>query len=112
VARFQVPDTPVGVQFAWVLDQINGSARAVSEEEIAAHFSPEFLAQVPPPDLIAVLLDLAEAGPYTLTEFTADARPGAAAVLAAPAGRLTVEMAVARDPPHGITLLLFQPVPG
>ncbi len=48
-----IPATPVGDQLAWLLAQLNGGAATLTEEELAAHITPEFLAAFPVP-----LLDL------------------------------------------------------
>ena len=69
-AAAEVPATPVGKQVTWALAQLN-SSRGLSEEDVAAHFSPEFLAAViPAPDLVALFAQTAaERGPFTFTGF-------------------------------------------
>jgi pimeloyl-ACP methyl ester carboxylesterase len=69
-AAADVPATPVGKQVTWALAQLN-SSRGLSKEDVAAHFSPEFLAAViPAPDLVALFAQTAaERGPFTFTGF-------------------------------------------
>jgi hypothetical protein len=57
-------DSPALRALDWVLGALNGAT--LTEAEVAARFAPAFLQQVPPAQLIAVLGQLASAGPYTL----------------------------------------------
>jgi len=66
-----IPATPVGEQVTWALAQLNGGAAGLSEADVSARFSPEFLAVVmPAPGLLAALRQTAaERGPFTFTGF-------------------------------------------
>jgi pimeloyl-ACP methyl ester carboxylesterase len=70
-AAAEIPATPVGEQVAWVLAQLNGDAVSLTEADVNARFSPEFLAVVmPAPDLVASLeRTAAERGPFTFAGF-------------------------------------------
>ncbi len=50
-----VPDSPAGRQLAWVMDAIVAHHGTVDKKDIAQHFGPRFLAQVPADQLIAIL---------------------------------------------------------
>jgi hypothetical protein len=58
-----VPDTPVGRQLQWLLQVMGGAPLATPT--IDAHFAPSFLAQVDPPKLNDVLVQLAGGGSPT-----------------------------------------------
>jgi pimeloyl-ACP methyl ester carboxylesterase len=49
-AKAILPDTPVGRQLRWVLAQLAGEAATLTEAEVRAHFSTEFLTVVMPPE--------------------------------------------------------------
>jgi pimeloyl-ACP methyl ester carboxylesterase len=66
-----LPATPMGRQLQWVLAQLAGEATTLTEAEVRAHVSAEFLTVVWPP---AVVIDLfrqyvAERGPFTFVGF-------------------------------------------
>lgn len=52
-------DTPHGAQLAWALDIINERGGDVSEEEIAAHFTPKYLEWLPAPKIRAAFESIA-----------------------------------------------------
>jgi hypothetical protein len=55
-ASAEIPSTPVGKQVTWALAQLNGEGVGLSQADIAAHFSPEFLTVwMPPRELVASL---------------------------------------------------------
>lgn len=59
--------TPAGRQLAWLLGLLNGPATSITESEVAGHFHVDFVRQIPPPQLAAVLRGVAEAdAPFTL----------------------------------------------
>lgn len=58
-----VPDTTAGRQLAWVFTAMNG---VPTEADVVTHFSPVFLAQVPPPRIIEMASQVALGAPYTL----------------------------------------------
>ena len=43
-----LPDSPVGEQLAWALEQLAGGAATLTESEVAMHYSAEYLTQVAP----------------------------------------------------------------
>jgi pimeloyl-ACP methyl ester carboxylesterase len=49
-AKAILPDSPLGRQLRWVLAQLAGDAATLSEAEVRAHFSAEFLTVVMPPE--------------------------------------------------------------
>jgi hypothetical protein len=108
-----IPATPVGEQLAWVLAQLNGGAATLTEAELAARFTPEFLAGFP-----FTLLDLlretaAQYAPVVVTGFPFPPTPtGAVATVDLATGEpaavyLTVEPAT----PHRITRLDLNEAP-
>jgi beta-lactamase class A len=103
-----VPDSPAGHQLAWVL---GGLASVPAEADATAHFSSDFLAQVPASKLVGVFAQFAQGAPWTLEKVTpADpASPKLLAVVRSAAGpRFNVHLHVAQDGQH-IDGLLFQP---
>jgi pimeloyl-ACP methyl ester carboxylesterase len=119
VETVQIPSTPVGSQLEWVVAQLNGGADTLSEEDVVAHFAPEFLQGFPPQALIEQFRRTsAQAGHVTLTGFSAplssteaiglitSQRPVEGSVRAA--AYLDVEEAA----PHRITYLNLGDLPG
>jgi pimeloyl-ACP methyl ester carboxylesterase len=49
-AKALLPDSPLGRQLRWVLAQMAGEAATLTEAEVRAHFSAEFLTVVMPPE--------------------------------------------------------------
>jgi ORF 12 gene product N-terminal len=49
-AKAILPDSPLGRQLRWVLAQLAGDAATLTEAEVRAHFSAEFLTVVMPPE--------------------------------------------------------------
>lgn len=75
-AAVPLPDSPAGMQLAWVLDHVRPGATMPTEPEIAEHFAPAFLAQVPTAQLIGVLQEIAGAyGPLVVTGFASEPTP-------------------------------------
>ncbi|HET7870528.1 MAG TPA: alpha/beta fold hydrolase [Actinomycetota bacterium] len=71
VETVQIPSTPVGSQLEWVMAQLNGGADTLTEEDVVAHFAPEFLQGFPPQPLIEQFRRTsAQAGHITLTGFS------------------------------------------
>lgn len=70
-AAADIPATPVGTQITWALAQLNGDAAGLTEDAVAAHFTPEFLAVwMPARELLSTLQQTAaERGPFTFTGF-------------------------------------------
>lgn len=71
VETVKIPSTPVGSQLEWVVAQLNGGADTLTEEDVVAHFAPEFLQGFPPQPLIEQFRRTsAQAGHITLTGFS------------------------------------------
>jgi pimeloyl-ACP methyl ester carboxylesterase len=70
-AAAEIRATPVGEQVAWALAQLNGDAVNLTEADVNARFSPEFLAvAMPARDLVASLeRTVVERGPFTFAGF-------------------------------------------
>jgi beta-lactamase class A len=92
-----------------VLDTLNRPGTPLTAAEVRARFSPTFLAQVPADQLIAVLGQMAAAGPFTLTAFMPADDVSAQARIDGPALALSVSLAVEPTAPNRIVGLLFQP---
>jgi uncharacterized protein len=43
-----LPDSPAGRQLGWALDHLGGGAATLTEDEVATHYSADYLAQVAP----------------------------------------------------------------
>jgi pimeloyl-ACP methyl ester carboxylesterase len=70
-ARAILPATPAGRQLRWVLAQLAGEAATLTEAEVRAHFSAEFLAVVlPAAEVVQALRQtIAERGTFTFVGF-------------------------------------------
>src|SRR5215216_5036380 len=55
----EIPDTPVGSQLRWVLEQLDGGATTLDEAELNTRFAPALLAGFPPAQLLRLLRDSA-----------------------------------------------------
>jgi ORF 12 gene product N-terminal len=66
-----LPDSPLGRQLRWVLDQLAGEAASLTEAEVRAHVSAEFLTIVmPAPEVVQALRQtIAERGTFTFVGF-------------------------------------------
>jgi pimeloyl-ACP methyl ester carboxylesterase len=125
-----LPDGPAGTQLAWVLRQLAGAASSLTEAEVVAHYSPDYLTQVAPASKVvadfrqslATLGTLAYQGmafPPRTSQAVALARTGigergAVGVSVDPQGRLeavSVQPAAPTIVPHGRYSGLF-PVAG
>jgi pimeloyl-ACP methyl ester carboxylesterase len=104
-----IPATPVGERLTWLIDQLNGDAAALTEEELTAHFAPEFLANVlPEPVLLDLLRQTAmQYAPVTVTGFPfPPTATGAVALVALASGeRGATYLTIEPSPPHRITRL-------
>jgi len=95
-----VPDTPVGRQLQWLLQAM--AHTPLPSTTIEAHFAPSFLAQVDPPRLDAVLVQLAADGSPTFVGLLpisplADPSDQLEAVVALGSTEVTVSMATDAD---------------
>jgi beta-lactamase class A len=107
----QIPDTPVGEQLAWVLDQLGGDALVLDEQIINDHFAPAFLEQISAADLIDTFEQLAaQLAPLRLTGFAGEPTETEAIARSSggDGGSYLVSVAVEPEPPHRMLTLLFQ----
>jgi pimeloyl-ACP methyl ester carboxylesterase len=82
-AKAILPDSPLGRQLRWVLAQLAGEAATLTEAEVRAHFSAEFLTVVIPPDEVIGALQgtIAEIGTIRFVGFAYPPRARQAAAL-------------------------------
>jgi hypothetical protein len=105
-----VPDTPAGRQLAWVLDAL---AQAPSEGDVAAHFTPKFIAKVPSAKVAALFAEIdARLAPFALDRVELGSRPERleAVVVSAKGARLRIALAVEDGESQRMNLLLLRPV--
>jgi pimeloyl-ACP methyl ester carboxylesterase len=105
-----MPDTPVGNQLTWVLEEFNGGAGDLTEGEVADRFDPLFLVALPAPVLIGLIQDTAaQYGPFVFTGFAySPLDTGAVALVTASGGMAAaITLTVGPDQPHRITRLEF-----
>ena len=112
-SRPPLPDTPVGVQLGWALGLLNGDPTAITAEDLAAHFTADLFAILPPEQLVGVVQQLAALGPFTLQGFTRPPLATQAIALLAGADGVpfVLPIAVETAPPHRITGFNLAPVP-
>ncbi len=96
-----IPDSPVGEQLRWFLTA--AAALPIPEDQIRAHFSAGFLAQVSPAQLNEVLKSLGGLRLESLADVTPTTLSG---MVTTGQGRLQISMAVDGD--GRIAALLFQ----
>jgi pimeloyl-ACP methyl ester carboxylesterase len=115
----QIPATPVGDQLNWVMAQLNGSADALTQTEVEAHFAPVFLEAFPPQPLIELFRQTSEqAGGISLTGFSQPLGPTEAIGLILAqrpvdgTRRAAVSINVEDEVPHRITYLALSDAPG
>lgn len=109
-----IPDTPVGTQLAWLLDQLNGDAATLDATGVRAHFTPQFLATMPAAELVATLRrDAAQRSPVAFTRFVGRRTSTAAIALVTARGgeRAAAYVDVEASPPHRITSLQIDEPP-
>jgi pimeloyl-ACP methyl ester carboxylesterase len=114
-AKAILPAGPLGRQLGWVLAQLGGDAATLTEAEVRAHVSAEFLTVVWPPEL---LIDLfrqyaAERGPFTFVGFAYPprARQAMALVQTATGERGVVPIGVTNRRPALIEFLALDQAP-
>jgi len=66
-----LPAGPLGQQLRWELDQLAGEAATLTEAEVRAHLSADFLTVMLPPEVVVQFFqqNLAERGPFTFIGF-------------------------------------------
>jgi pimeloyl-ACP methyl ester carboxylesterase len=111
-AKAILPDSPLGRQLRWVLAQLAGDAATLTEAEVRAHFSAEFLTVVMPPEEIigAFQEGIAEIGTMRFVGFAYPprARQAAALVQSTSGVRGAVEIGVTAGRPALIEFLQVQ----
>ncbi len=94
IVRFPgAPDTPAGRQLSWVLDGLVTRGGTVTTDELAAHFHPRFLAQVPLEQLAVLFVAVGPQLAGATLESVADAA-ALKAVLRVPTGGIVVSLKV------------------
>jgi pimeloyl-ACP methyl ester carboxylesterase len=109
----ELPATPVGDQLAWLIGVLSGGVRP-TEEDVASHFTPAALAELPPQLVIGLAQQFAGAfGPFT---YRGPARPASPnQIIGYLTGRddvaFLVVLATEAAPPHQLTGAALLPVP-
>lgn len=108
-----LPDGPLGEQIGWMILLLNGPG-AITAEEIEAHMTPDFLAEVPAAEVEAIVAEVAGFGPFTiendmiLTTMDLPATNGRLVLVGI--GGERIELAITIDRDSGlISGLLLQP---
>jgi pimeloyl-ACP methyl ester carboxylesterase len=111
-AKALLPDSPLGRQLRWVLAQMAGDAATLTEAEVRAHFSAEFLTVVMPPEEVigAFQGGIAEIGTVRFVGFAYPprARQATALVQSTSGVRGAVEIGVTSGRPALIEFLQVQ----
>jgi hypothetical protein len=113
-AKAILPAGPLGRQLGWVLDQLGDDAATLTEAEVRAHVSAEFLTVVWPPELLIDLFrQYAERGPFTFVGFAYPprARQAMALVQTATGERGVVPIGVTNRRPALIEFLALDEAP-
>ena len=108
-----IPDTAAGRQLAWVLEQVNRSARRLSLREIREHVDPAFLTVLPADQIRAVLKTyVGPNGPLVPARFEGGvSETRAYAIALNPARQMwRILLSVSATEPFLITQLYFTPV--
>ena len=109
-----IPDTPVGTQLGWVLDQLNGRGADLDATRVREHFAPKFLSTMPASELVAILKrDAVQRSPIVFTRFAGGHTPtGAIARVTARGGeRGAMYIDVEAAAPHRIASLQLDEPP-
>jgi pimeloyl-ACP methyl ester carboxylesterase len=114
-AKAILPAGPLGRQLGWALAQLGGDAATLTEAEVRAHVSAEFLTVVWPPELLIDLFRqyVAERGPFTFVGFAYPprARQAMALVQTATGERGVVPIGVTNRRPALIEFLALDEAP-
>jgi pimeloyl-ACP methyl ester carboxylesterase len=112
-SRAQFPDTPVGAQLAWVVGVLNEDAGSLTEEDLTAHLTPEFLGALSSEQLIPIVQQFAEPGPFAFEGFSRPptATQGTALLTGADGAFFVMPLAIEASMPHRITGFNLAPVP-
>jgi pimeloyl-ACP methyl ester carboxylesterase len=106
--------TPLGEQLAWFVAAVNDGGASLTEADITAHVAPEFLAVVPPAQIVGFIQGLAGGfGALTLQGVTRPptATQAVALVSTAVGLPLALPLTIEDAEPHRITGLTFYPSP-
>lgn len=106
--------TPLGEQLAWFLAAVNDGGASLTEADVAAHVAPEFLAVIPPAQMIGLMQGMAGGyGALTLQGVTRPptATQAVALVSTAVGLQLAVPLTIEATDPHRITGLMIYPSP-
>jgi pimeloyl-ACP methyl ester carboxylesterase len=110
-----LPDSPLGRQLRWVLDQLAGEAATLTEADVRAHFSAEFFAvwgeEMSPEAIVALFRQtIAERGTFSFVGFAYPprARQALALVQSATGERGAVPIGVTNGHPALIEFLEVQ----
>src|SRR4029453_9210139 len=110
-----LPAGPLGRQLRWGLAQLAGEAATLTEAEVRAHFSAEFLTVMFPPEVVIQFFqqNLAERGPFTFIGFAYPPRARQAlAIVEGPTGeRGALPIGVTSGRPALIEYLDLQAAP-
>ena len=117
-AEALLPDSPLGRQLRWVLDQLAGEAATLTEAEVRAHFSAEFFAvwgeEMSPGAIVALFRQtIAERGTFTFVGFAYPprVRQALALVQSATGERGAVPIGVTRSRPALIEFFAMDDAP-
>jgi pimeloyl-ACP methyl ester carboxylesterase len=114
-AKALLPAGPLGRQLRWELAQLAGEAATLTEAEVQAHFSAEFLTVVMPPEVVIQVFQqtVADHGPFSFVGFAYPPRARQAlAILEGPTGeRGALPIGVTSGRPALIEYLDLQPAP-
>lgn len=105
-ASVAIPDTPVGDQLTWMLDQLNSGGGELTEEILTERFDPLFLMTFPAPMLLGLLQETAaQYGPFELTGFAYPPTDTGAIALATTSDgmALAITLVVEPESPHRIS---------
>jgi beta-lactamase class A len=107
-----IPETPVGDQLLWTLDQVNQSARGLSQDEVKERVAGRFLKSFSAKNVISTFKQLGYLAPMTVGRFEGPVLSDhVAVVLVTGTGqdwRLTLGLDHGRA--HKIDLLYFEPL--
>jgi len=108
-----IPSTPAGEQLAWALQAGNEGGASLTEAEVAARFTEDYVRALPPSALIAdIMTYLVPIAPVGVARFEGGVTETRARALLRGAGgqlwRFVLE--VEPSPPHRITTLYFRAV--
>ncbi len=107
-----LPASSAGKQLAWCLKHINSGAVDLSEADLEAHFTAEFLSALPAPDLLGIFTAyFVPNAPMAVARLEGPVPDGyIQAILTTPGQDWRVTLGVDSNPPNRINTLFFTPV--